>query len=57
MLNQNDKKSGLTGITAALLYFCWKEKTVNSQVFQKILNSKIAPGANTAFGEHNYVLV
>ena len=57
MLYQNDKKSGLTGITAALLYFCWKEKTVNSPVFQKILNSKIAPGANTAFGEHNYVLV
>ena len=29
------------------LYFHWKEETVNSQEFQKMLNSKIAPGSIT----------
>ena len=65
MVNQKDKKSGLTygpsrsgsGCKKPTLYFCWNKETVNSQVLQKILNSKIAPGANTADGEDNYVLV
>ena len=40
-----------------LMYFCWNEETFNSTMFQKILNSKIDPRANTAYGEQNYVLV
>ena len=41
----------------APLYFCQNKETINSEVFQKILNSKIVPWANTVYGEHNYVLV
>ena len=66
MVNQKDKKSGLTdGSSRSLsgwkkkpaLYFCWKEETAKSPVFQKMLNSIIAPGANTAYREHNNILV
>ena len=63
MVNRKGTTSGLTyspscsgsGCKKPTLYFCWKEETVNSQVFQKMLNSKIVPVAYTAYREHNFV--